>query len=106
MFRFFKKKRELSKTEELLNMAVEDIRDRWINYTQSKRFKNDVTLSENIDNFVQPLTKFFKNRYLDLYQYDSSIFWYTVSTAILNSKTHPKHDVDSAINEVNAKYAK
>ena len=50
MFWFFKKKRELSKTEELLNMAVEDIRDQWINYTQSKRFKNDVTLSENIDN--------------------------------------------------------
>ena len=64
MFRFLKKKREFSKTEELLNMAVEDIRDRWINYTQSKRFKNDVTLSENIDNFVQPLTEFFKNRYL------------------------------------------
>ena len=106
MFRFFKKKRELSKTEELLNMAVEDIRDRWISYTQSKRFKNDVTLSENIDNFVQPLTEFFKSRYLNLYQYDSSIFWYTVSTAILNSKTHPKYDVDSAINEVNAKYAK
>ena len=67
MFRIFKKKRKLSKNEELLNMAIEDIQDRWINYTQSVRFKNDVTLSENIDSFAQPLAEFFKKRYLNLY---------------------------------------
>jgi len=103
MFRFFRKNRKLSPTQELLNMAIEDVKDRWINYTQTSRFKNDVPLSENIANFAHPLAEFFKKRYLNLYQYDRSIFWYTVSMAILNSKTHPKDEVNLALKELDAK---
>ena len=106
MFRFFRKRRKLSPMEELLNMAIEDVKDKWINYTQTLRFKNDAPLSENIDIFAHPLVEFFKKRYLNLYQYDSSIFWNTVSVAILNSKTHPKDEVNLAIIELDAKYAK
>ena len=103
MFRFFRKKRKLSPTQELLNMAIEDIKDRWINYTQTLRFKKDAPLCENIDIFAHPLAEFFKKRYLNLYQYDGSIFWYTVSMAILNSKTHPIDEVNLAMKELNAK---
>ena len=104
MFWFFKKKRKSSPIENLLNLAIEDLGDKWISYTKTIRFKNGVSLSENIDNFAQPLTEFFKKRYMTLYQFSGSIFWYTVSTAISKSKTHPKGEVNIALKELDAKY--
>ncbi len=48
--------------------------------------------------------EFFKKRYMTLYQFSGSIFWYTVSTAISKSKTHPKGEVNIALKELDAKY--
>jgi len=104
MFRLFKKKRKLDPLEDLLNLAIEDLGEKWISYTKTTRFKNAVSLSENIDIFTQPLVEFFKERYMTLYQFSGSIFWYTVSKAILKSKTHPQDEVNFAIKELDAKY--
>ena len=103
MFRLFKKKRKLDPMEDLLNLAVEDLGDKWVNYTKSIRFKTGIPLSENIDFFAKPLVDFFKKRYITLYQFSGSIFWYAVSTAILKSNTHPKAEVDLAITKIDAK---
>ena len=46
--------------EELQNLAIADLEDKWISFTNSPRFKNGVPLSENIDEFAQPLVSFFK----------------------------------------------
>jgi len=105
MFRLFKKKRKLDPLEDLLNLAIEDLGEKWISYTKSTRFKISVPLSENIDIFSQTLVEFFKNRYMTLFQFSGSIFWYTVSKAILKSKTHPQSEVYSAIKELDDKYS-
>ena len=100
MFRLFKKKRNLDSLDELLKSAVQDLAEKWISYTKSTRFDNDIPLSENIDIFSQPLVEYFKERYMTLYQYSESIFWYTLFNAILGSKTHPKTEVNTAIKEL------
>lgn len=100
MFRLFRKKRKSGPMEDLLDLAVEDLKDKWIDYTKTFRFKNTVPLSENIYIFAQTLVGFFKERYLTLYQFSGSIFWYVVSTAILESKTHPKGNLNEAIKEL------
>jgi hypothetical protein len=104
MFRLFKKKRKLDPMEDLLNLAIEDLGEKWISFTKSTHFKVYVSLSENIDIFVEPLVEFFKNRYMTLYQFSGSIFWYSVSNAIIRAKTHPRYEVNLAIIELDAKY--
>ena len=104
MFRLFKKKRKLDPMEDLLDLAIEDLVEKWISYTKTARSKNAVSLSENIDIFAQPLVEFFKKRYMNLYQYSGSMFWYTLSKAILKSKTHPKAEVNIAFKELDTKY--
>ena len=99
MFRLFKKKRNLDSFDELFKSAVQDLKDKWIIYTKATRFDNGIPLSENIDIFSRPLVLYFKERYMTLYQYSDSIFWYTLFTAILKSKTHPKAEVNTAIKE-------
>ena len=37
--------------DELLKSAVQDLAEKWISYTKTTRFKNAVSLSENIDIF-------------------------------------------------------
>jgi hypothetical protein len=104
MFWPFSKKRKISPMEELLDLAIEDLEDKWISFTKSSRFKNDILLSENIDNFAAPLVTFFKNRYMTLYQFGRRIFWYTVSEAITKSKSHAKAEVHKALEELESKY--
>jgi len=104
MFWPFSKQQKVTPIEELLKLATEDIEDEWINYTKSSRFKTDVSLSENMDNFAKPLVTFFKDRYMTLYQFGRSIFWYTVSEAITKSKSHTKSEVQDALKELEAKY--
>jgi hypothetical protein len=104
MLQLFKKKRKLDPMEDLLNFAIEDFGEKWISYTKSTRFKISVPLSENIDNFAQPLVEFYKNQYMTLYQFNRSIFWNTVTKAILGSKTHPQDEVVFAIKELDTKY--
>ncbi len=106
MFRLIRKKRKLSLMEDLLNLAIEDLKDEWIDFTKDIRFKNSVPLSENIDNFAQPLVESFKNRYMTLYQYSGNIFVYAVSKAILKSKTHHRTNLNIAIKEFELKYSK
>ena len=103
MFRLFKKKQILSPMEALLNMAIEDFMEKWMSFTKTTRFKSSASLSENIDIFAQPSVEFFKKRYMTLYQFGGSIFWYTVSEAILKSKTHPQDAVNLAFKELDAK---
>ena len=104
MFWLFKKPRKLDPMEDLLNLAIEDLESKWISFTESLRYKNGVSLSENIDSFAQPLVDFFKERYMTLYQFNGSIFWYTVCKAIVKSKTHPQSEVNLAIRKIGANY--
>ena len=59
MCRLFRKKRETSQMQLLLDLAIDDLKDEWISYIGTKQFKNDAPLSENIDCFAQQIVNFF-----------------------------------------------
>ena len=54
MFRLFKKKRKLDPMSDQLNLAIEDLEEKWISFTKTTRFKSSDPISENIDIFAQP----------------------------------------------------
>ena len=100
----FNKTRNLDPLADLVNSAVQDLKDKWIIFTKTNRFDNGVPLFENIDIFSQSLVEYYKEQYMLLYQYSESIFWYTLFNAILKSKTHPRAEVNTAIKKLNAQY--
>jgi len=109
MFRFFKKRNSVPSAEDLgqiTGSAREEVRTKWIYYTQTIHFRPEVPLSERIDSFAQPIHQFFENKYPILLVGSSEIFWLTVFTAILQSGTHPKEEVNAAIAELKKKYAR
>jgi hypothetical protein len=109
MFGFFKKRQSAPTAEELSALsasALEDVKSKWVYFNQTIHLKADVPLSQKIDFFAQPVQQFFETKYPLLLLGSSEIFWLTVFTAILESGTHPKEEVNSAIAELKSKYAR
>jgi len=103
MFGFFKKRPSVSFADELSRLtasASEDVKGKWVQFNQAVHLKAEVPLSQKIDLFVQPVQQFFQNKYPVLLQGPAEIFWLTVFTAILESGTHPKEEVNAAIAEL------
>lgn len=108
MFDFFKKRQSAPTAEDLSALAasaLEDVKNKWVYFNQTLQLKAEVPLSEKIDFFAQPIQHFFQTKYPLLLNGSSEIFWLTVFTAILESGTHPKEEVNSAIAELKSKYA-
>ena len=109
MFGFFKKRKSEPPADELSAQtasALEDVKGKWIYFNETIHLKTDVPLSQKIDFFVQPIQQFFQSKYPLLLLGPSEIFWLTVFTAILESGTHPKEEVNAAIAELKEKYAR
>ncbi len=108
MFDFFKKRSSFPSSEELSRLsksACSDVQSKWLHFNETVTLKSGITLAQKIDFFAQPLTQFFKKKYLQLLLGGSEIFWLTTFTAILESGTHAKQDVNAAIEELRSKYA-
>ena len=82
------------------------MKGKWIYFNETIHLKADVPLPQKIDLFVQPIQQFFQSKYPLLLLGLSEIFWLTVFTAILESGTHPKEEVNAAIAELKGKYAR
>jgi hypothetical protein len=109
MFGLFKKRQAVPSAEELNRLtavAREDVTDKWIQFNQTVKLKAEIPLSQKIDFFVQPIQQFLQAKYPVLLQGPTEIFWLTVFTAILESGTHPKEEVNAAIAEMRGKYAR
>lgn len=109
MFGLFKKRQAVPSADELRRQqsaAREDVKNKWVHFNQSVQLKSDVPLSQKIDFFVQPIQQFFQSKYPLLLQGPTEIFWLTVITAILESGTHPKDEVNAAIAQLRSKYAR
>ncbi|MEK6663459.1 MAG: hypothetical protein AABY73_06295 [Pseudomonadota bacterium] len=109
MFGLFKKRQAVPSAEELNRRtaaAREDVKDKWIQFNNTVRLKAEIPLSQKIDSFAQPVQQFFQIKYPVLLQGPTEIFWLTVFTAILESGTHPKEEVNAAISELRRKYAR
>ena len=110
MFGFFKKKELGPPSAEVLGQlaarATNETRQKWVQFHQTVHLKEDVPLSGKIDFFAQPLSEFFKTKYPALLLGGSEMFWLTVFTAILESETHPKEQVNLAISQLQIKYGR
>ncbi len=107
MFGLFKKRQTIPSADELKRQqsaACEDAKNKWIHFNQTVHLKTDAPLSQKIDFFVQPIQQFFQSKYPVLLQGPTEIFWLTVFTAILESGTHPKDEVNAAIEQLRSKY--
>jgi hypothetical protein len=108
MIGLFKKRKTFPTADELrgqMARATEDIKAKWIGFHSTMHFKADVPLSLKMDTFITPIQLFFEKKYPVLAAGPAETFWLTTFTAILESGTHPKEQVNAAIAELRAKYA-
>jgi len=84
--------------------AIGDVKAKWIQFDSTVHWKADVPLSAKIGAFVEPISKFVEGKYPTLMRGPAEVFWLTVFTAILESGTHAKDDVNRAIGELKKKY--
>lgn len=109
MFNFFKKRSAIPSAQELNRLtaaACEDVKTKWIYFNQTFHLSTEIPLPQKINFFCQPIQEFFQNKYPVLLQGPAEIFWLTVFTAILESKTHAKEEVNAAIEELRCSYVK
>lgn len=91
--------------KEIISTACEEVKAKWLYFHQNIHLKSDIPLSKKIDMFAMPIQEFFRNKYPLILSGPTEIFWLTIFTAILESKTHSKEDVNAAITELQEKYA-
>lgn len=107
MFGLFKKRNQFLSAEELSRLsqaARAEVREKWLQFHHSVHLEAGVPLAQKIDLFAQPLAEFFQQHYPQLLLGGSEIFWLTTFTAILESGTHSKDEVNSAVVQLQAKY--
>ncbi len=107
MFEFFKKRKKLLSADELSQMtamACTEVRDKWIHFHNTVHLSDEVSLEQKIDFFSQPLSEFFRKKYPQMLLGGSELFWLTTFTAILESGTHSKEQVNAAIDALQGKY--
>lgn len=108
MFSIFKKRQHSPTKEELSSLyksALEDVKGKWAYFNESIHLVPTVSLPNRIDMFAQPISQFFETKYPALLAGSSEVFWLTIFTAVLESGTHPREEVNLAISELRKKYA-
>jgi hypothetical protein len=108
MFEFFKK-RQLAKAareiDEQFKGAALGIGARWTEFVASVHFKSDVSLSQKIDSFAGPMHEWVAAKYPLVTVGPPGAYWLLVFTAILESHTHSRDEVNAAVAELKSKYA-
>lgn len=109
MFGLFKKRAAVPSADDLRRLTVsarEDVKAKWVQFNETVHLKPGIPLSQRIDAFAQPIQQFFETKYPALLLGSSELFWLTIFTAILESGTHPKDEVNAAVGELRSKYAR
>jgi hypothetical protein len=106
MFSLFKK-RKAPTPDELRSqtaIATDAIKSKWIYLNSTVHFRAEIPLSAKIDAFITPIHLFFEKSYPVLAAGPAEVFWLTTFTAILESGTHSKEQINAAIAELRPKY--
>lgn len=85
--------------------CTEQIRVKWIGFNDTLKFKDGVPLAGVIEMFAIPVSQFVENNYPLLLAGGGKMFWMMLFTAILESGTHPKNEVNAAIAVLEKKFA-
>lgn len=100
MFNFSNRHRQHLMADDMMVMAyraAEEVKQKWLTFDDDTLpFKEGVSLSKKIDLFIEPVLGFFEERYPVLLLGGGRVFWFTIATAILDSGTHSKKEVNEA----------
>lgn len=106
MFGFLKKRSKLPNATELSSQSEEALRhvkEKWIYFHNAIHLRDDAPLSIKIEMFSRPLVTFFQQQYPQLLLGGSQIFWMTIFTAVLESRTHSAEQVNAAVSQLKEK---
>lgn len=98
--------------QNIVNNAIKDIKERWLEYNELFVFKKETPLVEIIDLFSQvaiiPFTKKYKLLTLNPItgQTDAELFIIIIFNAIIDSETYSEQDVGIASKKILDKYEK
>ena len=96
----------ITPSPEIIKNCTNDIKARWFHYNDNFKFNDSVDLSQIIDGFSILIYEFVKKHYPALIGHKDSgyLFWIMVFTAVLESGTHEKDDVNRATQILRQKY--
>lgn len=104
---FWKKKKTLTDQVKAHSDAiVASLNPKWKVFCQTMPFKVEVPLADRIEAFASPAIAGMLQHYSWTKAAPPGMLWMMVFTAILESKTHPVADVNAAIAQLEAKYAR
>lgn len=101
------KRNEISagQSQALIAEIIEEVKSRWLYFRDNIHLNSDVSLAKEIDIFVVPIKEFIGDKYPELLNGPSDAFWLSIFMAILDSGTHSKDEVNTAIADLQKKYA-
>lgn len=85
---------------------VASLGPKWRMFCQAVPFKPEVPLADRIEAFAAPAIAGMLQHYPTTKSAPPGLLWMMVFTAILESKTHPAAEVNAAIAQLEAKYAR
>jgi hypothetical protein len=105
MFGWLKKRASTpNELSALAQSATSDIRDRWLYFTKTIHFREDVPLAKRIESFATPIQEFLRVNYPGLKDAPAGVFWMMLVTAIAEAKTHESAELDRAVEQLRARY--
>jgi hypothetical protein len=103
-----KRKREIEIAHRIKEEAakiVEVLKGKWAYFNTAVPFRDDVSLADRIEAFVEPAREGILNNYPIMRTAPNDIIWEMVFVAVIESKTHRPDEVSQARAALAAKYA-
>jgi hypothetical protein len=102
MFEFFKKRqlaRAAREIDDQFKGAAHGIKAKWIDFVANVHFNSDVSLSQKIDAFAGPMLEWVAAKYplVAVGPAGAGAYWLLVFTAVLESHTHSRDEVNAAV---------
>jgi hypothetical protein len=79
--------------------------EKWVQFTSTVHFKDEVSLADRIDAFSQPLQQFLFKKYPSFREAPGGFFWLLIFNAVAASKTHPQAHLNEAVAVLKGRYA-
>ena len=89
-----------------MESATNNLGQKWLQFHEELKFKDDVPLSEIIEIFLSPAREFVLKKYPGFSNAPNSVIWMMVFSAVMKSETHSKDEVNEAVSILESKYAK
>jgi hypothetical protein len=84
--------------------AMTDVKAKWIQFNSTIHLKAGIPLAVKMESFAEPTAAFIGKKYPVLMSGPAEMFWLMIFTAVLETGTHAKDEVNAAIGELKRKF--